>query len=256
MKRIRSGRGLGDTLYMQSVVRHLLTKGERLEVCTDYPEVFDGMPVNFAPFARHNINYLCHYTKRKTEKTNQWEDIYLTAGLKDVELKIDWKVKNKSLVEEVKNQSEGKKILFVHGGREPMARKDRFGRDLLPNGDVFNRTLRLLSDFFSVHVGDSELLYPVYADKSLNRQTSVSDLLDIAYISDAFYGQCSFIIPLAESFSKPLLVVWSNKGLHSGEPYIATITPRKILSKKTSTYIIDNWSDIQIKERINEFRGL
>ena len=252
MKRIRSGRGLGDTLYMQSVVRHLVSKGEKLEVCTDYPEVFDGMKVSFAPFARHNINYLCHYTKRKTEKTNQWEDIYLTAGLKDVELKIDWNVKNQSLVEEVKSQAEGKKILFVHGGREPMARKDKFGRELLPNGDVFNRTLRELN-FFSVHMGDSELLYPVYADKCLNRQTSVSDLLDIASIADAFYGQCSFIIPLAESFNKPLLVVWSNKGLHSGEPYIATITPRKILSKKTSTYIVDNWSETQIKERVNEF---
>lgn len=214
------------------------------------------MPVSFAPFARHNINYLCHYTKRKTEKTNQWEDIYLTAGLKDVELRIDWKVKNQGLVEEVKSQAQGKKILFVHGGREPMARKDRFGRDLLPNGDVFNRTMRLLDDFFSVHLGDSELLYPIYADKSLNRQTSVSDLLDIASISDAFYGQCSFIIPLAESFNKPLLVVWSNKGLHSGEHYIATITPRKILSKKTSTYIIDDWSDLQIKERLNEFRQI
>ena len=126
VKRIRSGRGLGDTLYMRSLVRHLVGIGKNLQVCTDYPELFEGMPVTFDVFSRHNIDYLSHYTKHKADqRTNQWQDICKTAGV-EAELKIDWKVKNKSLVNEILDMANGRKVLFVHGGREPMARKDRF----------------------------------------------------------------------------------------------------------------------------------
>jgi len=256
MKRIRSGRGLGDNLYMVSVVRHLISKGIELEVCTDFPEIFDGMPVAFAPHSRHNIKYLCHYTRRKTEKTNQWEDICITAGVKDVELRIDWKIKNQELIDEVKTQAEGKKILLVHGGRQPMGRQDNFGIELLPDYIVFNDVLDLFKDYFRVQIGSSKLLYTLNCDKNLNHQTSISDLLDIASIADGFYGQPSFIIPLAESFNKPLMVVWSEKGLNCSEPYIGTITPKKILSKNTSMFIVDDWTEEKIVETVNEFRQL
>ena len=102
-------------------------------------------------------------------------------------------------------------------------------------------------------LGESELLYSLDTDKNLNCQTSVPDLLDIASISDAFLGQCSFIVPLAESFDKKLMIVWSSKGLRSGESYIGTITPRKILSKETSTYVIDDWKEEWIDNVICKF---
>ena len=254
IKRIRSGRGLGDTLYMQAVVRNLVAAGEKLQVCTDYPEVFDGMPVEFDIFSRHNIDYLCHYTKRKHERTNQWEDICISASVKAADLKIDWQIKNPALVNEVRDMADGRKILFVHGGREPMARKDKFGRELLPDGKAFNKALGLLKDYFRLQVGDSELLYTLNVDKNFNRGTSVSDVLDIAASADAFFGQCSFIIPLAESFDKKLMVLWSSKGLKSCEPYIGTITPRKILSKPTSRFIMDDWDDDRIEKEMDAFR--
>jgi hypothetical protein len=78
-------------------------------------------------------------------------------------------------------------------------------------------------------------------------------LMNIASIADAFYGQCSFIIPLAESFNKKLLIVWSSKGLNCGESYIETITPKKILSKETSDFIVDSWEPERINHIINEF---
>ena len=254
VKRIRSGRGLGDTLYMQSLVRYLVEKGEKLQVCTDYPEIFDGTPVTFDVFSRHNIDYLSHYTKRKSDqRTNQWQDICLSAGV-EAELKIDWKVKNKSLVNELLDMANGRKILFVHGGREPMARKDKFGRELLPDGKAFNKALGLLEEYFRIQVGDSELLYTIKVDQNLNRATSVTDMLDIASVADAFYGQCSFIVPLAESFDKKLMVMWASKGIKSQEPYIATITPKKILSKPTSHHMVDDWDDDRTAEAINAFR--
>lgn len=240
---------------MRSLVRHLVGIGKNLQVCTDYPELFEGMPVTFDVFSRHNIDYLSHYTKHKADqRTNQWQDICKTAGV-EAELKIDWKVKNKSLVNEILDMANGRKVLFVHGGREPMARKDRFGRELLPDGKVFNKALGLLEDYFRIQVGDSELLYTLRADQNLNRATSVTDVLDIASVADAFYGQCSFIIPLAESFDKKLMVMWAAKGLKSSEPYIATITPRKILSKPTSHYVVDDWDNDRIEKVVSAFRN-
>lgn len=255
-KRVRSGRGLGDTLYMLSVVRHLVKQGVSLEVCTDFPEIFNGMPVSFDKFSRHNIDYLSHYTKRKhDQKTNQWEDICISAGVEGAELKIDWHVKNRALIDEIMERADGKKILFVHGGRPPMNRKDGFGMELLPDGKVFNFVLDKLEDFFRIQVGDSELVYTISSDMNLNRQTSVEDMLDIASIADGFVGQCSYIVPLAESFDRKLLAVWSSKGLDSSEEYVRTITPRKILSKPTSMHIVDDWDETEILKTVDAFRN-
>ena len=55
MKRIRGGRGLGDTLYVRGVVELLKKK---VEVCSDFPELFSDLDVEVDQFSRHNINYL------------------------------------------------------------------------------------------------------------------------------------------------------------------------------------------------------
>ena len=50
MKTIRGGRGLGDALYVQGVVRHLVGLGQRLAVRSDWPEVFRPERVIFEAF--------------------------------------------------------------------------------------------------------------------------------------------------------------------------------------------------------------
>jgi hypothetical protein len=67
-------------------------------------------------------------------------------------------------------------------------------------------------------------------------------------VATAFVGYCSFVIPLAESLNKPALLVWSKRGLRSGQPYIAAIKPEKILHKKTSRHLLDDANDTQIAE--------
>lgn len=254
VKRIRGGRGLGDALYLQSCVRHLVRRGVDLEVCTDFPEIFD-FPVNFDVFSRHNINYLCHYTKGKqNHHTNQWEDICESAGIGEAELKLDWKPRNTGLVNDILNSAEGRKILFVHGGRAPMNRKDNFGNELLPDKEVFAEVLDSMKKFFfTVYCGRGERFFTPEVDLDLNNRTDVSSLIDVASISTAFFGQCSFIIPLAESLNKPLLVLWSAAGMNSSERYIATITPRKILSKASSRYVLDSWGMNEVLKETDEF---
>jgi len=254
VKRIRSGNGLGDNLYLLAIVQELIRKGKNLQVCTKYPELFNHLPVETDDFSRSNIDILAHYSKRKEENTNQWEDICIQAGLRPFPFKIDWNPGDSGPKMEVLERAKGRKILIVQGGRIPMARKDGFGMELLPEERLFNLVSRKLTgEYFRVQIGDSKNLFDIEHDFSLNGGTSVPELMDVASIADGFVSQCSFLIPLAEGFGKKGLFLWSQKGLSSDHRYIARITPRKILSSEKSFYVMDGWRDDEIIKVVDEF---
>ena len=136
-----------------------------------------------------------------------------------------------------------------------MDRKDKFGRELLPKEETFNRIIDALKPVYHiVQIGSGKPLYHLEGiDLDLTSKTSITDLLDIALIADRFMGQVSFIIPLSESFDKKALIVWASKGLNSQERYISRITPRKILHKPSSLYVMDDWPDEKIERVLMEF---
>ena len=255
MKRIRGGNGLGDAIYLRPIVEELLRRGEQVEVCCGYPEVFSGLPVSVKPFDRLNIQVLAHYTLgKRNPATNQWQDICTSAGI-DVPLRFDWKVKNQALVDGLRAKADGRPLVLVSGGRAPMARTDGFGKELLPNREAFDAVLAALSDCFMVKVGKADQVYPLKADVDLNGSTSVSDLLDLGASCDAIVGQCSFVIPLAEVFDKPLLCVWAAEGMSPARHYyISSITPQKVLSKSSSKFVMDDWPQQKIREIARAFR--
>lgn len=234
--------GLGDSLYLQSVARHLVKRGEQLEVCSEWPDVFKPLGVKVSPFSRMNIQILAHYSMRKGHLgTTQFEDCCLQAGIREpVELKLDWQPKNFTLIAQLRKS--WKQILVVQLPRAPMGRTDGFGRELLPDCRVIQSAIDRLKDrAFVVQVGHGDPLYRFKGiDLDLANQTSVSDLLDVAYAADGFLGYCSFLVPLAESFSKPAVLVWSRKGLVSRQPFISRIRPEKVLHRKSSRWLVDD----------------
>jgi hypothetical protein len=249
-KRIRSGRGLGDALYLQGVVRHLVNKGQRLRVCCDWPDVFRPLKgsVIMEPFTRIGIHVLAHYSLRKRFiETTQFRDCCLQAGITEqVDLKLDWKPINHELIASLKSD---KPLIVVQLPRNPMDRKDGFGKELLPDCRVIQKIIDHLKDRARiVQIGAGKALYKFEGiDLDLSNKTSVTDLLDVAAVADGFIGYCSFVIPLAESFDKPGLYVWSRAGLKSREPYISSIMPRKILEKPCSKAIIDDGTEEEIR---------
>lgn len=243
MKTIRGGNGLGDSLYVQSVARHLIKQGDKLEVCTSWPDVFRPLDVTIAKFRRARVDIVAHYVQRKQiRETTQFEDCCIQAGISEpVELRLDW--------QPVKDLVQSRKPVIVIGlPRLPMGRKDGYGRDLLPDCAVIQRTIDVLKGkAFLVQVGSGEPLYKFSGlDLDLANKTTVCDLLDIAYGADGFLGYCSFLIPLAESFDKPLLTVWSSTGLKSSVNFIRTVKPHKLLHKSTSRFVMDNCADSEL----------
>ena len=253
VKRIRSGFGLGDNLYLQSVVRHLVGQGVKLDVCTPYPELFQH-DVEFSEFSRHNIAILAHYTRGKKDRnTTQWEDVCLSAKVSTkIPLQLDWKIQNDVLVERVLKQSEGRNIIAVLLPRPPMGRSDNFGAEILPDCGVI---AHLIKPYYTVQLGKGTPLYDLDVSVDYANQTSVTDMLDIASICDGFIGYPSFFVPLAESLNKPGLFVWSRQGLESAQWFIRSITPQKLLHK-TNHFVVDDYQEELIDSVAEEFMNV
>lgn len=245
MKTIRCGRGLGDSLYLQSVVRHLIETGvhRRMRVRSDYPDVFRPLAdrVEVTPFNR-NVDIVAHYSARKGRAgTTQFEDCCQAAGIVGpVDLRLDWGVSDASLMVKYLIHTAGRPLVLVQLPRSPMGRTDGFGAELLPDCRSIQLAIDVLRErALIVQVGAGEPLYRFTGiDIDLSNQTTVAQLLDVASAADGFLGYCSFMLPLAESFNKPAIMVWSQRGLRAGHPYVRQITPLKVIHKPATTIAV------------------
>jgi hypothetical protein len=256
MIRIRSGRGLGDSIYLRAVVDHLVGAAHRVCALSDYPGIFAGSGASVEPFTREGSMRIAHYSESMPDQSvTQWASILRRAGLPaDVPLRIKWTVQNPALVERIRAQAAGRPLILVHGGRVPMERTDGYGADLIPRREAFDCALGALGDCYRVRIGKAPHLYPLQVDADMNGSTSVADLLDLASVCDGVVAQCSFAVPLAEAFDRPLLAIWAAAGMKSTTTYLRGITPAKVLSKVTSRFAIDNWPAEQIAEAARAFR--
>lgn len=255
---VRSGKGLGDSLYLQGVVRHLVEKGRTdLEVCTSWPDVFRPLrgKVHISPFRRECIDASFHYISRKRiPNTDQFTDCCIAAGLREhVDLRLDWVPINRRLVSNL--QSVGKPIVIVQLPRSPMGRADGFGDDILPNCKVIQKAIdRLRPRAFTVQIGSGKQLYKFNnIDLDLANKTSVSDLIDVASVSNGALGYCSFIVPLAESLNKPTLLVWSRQATQSRNEFVRVITPKKIFHRASSKFVMDDCTLPELGEAVDAF---
>ena len=248
MKRIRGGSGLGDSVYLRPVVDYFIRAGEPATVMSNFPDVFIGSGAKVEQFNRININVLAHYSlDRQNQNSTQFADMLRCAKLPpDVPLRFEWSVRNKALVDGVRAAAAGRPVIIVHGGRTPFGRTDGLGAEILPERAAFDVAVRALRECFTVRVGKGPSLYDIPARSDLTDRTSVSDLLDLIMNCDGVVTQCGYPVPMAECLGKPLLAVWSARGLQSPNPTIASITPAKILSAKTSRFVMDDWPEEQI----------
>lgn len=252
---IRGGSGLGDAIYVQSVVRHLVEQGRQLEVCTAWPDVFRPVAdkVRFSPFRRGNVTYVAHYADRRgVVGTTQFEDCCIKAGVpKDVDLRLDWTPLNGGLVQQLRGIR--KPIVVVQMPRAPFGRVDGQYTEFAPQWGRVQQAIDLIGRrAFTIMVGSGvpDVKYSGI-DLDLSNQTSVSDLIDVGYAAHGFLGQCSFIIPLAESFRKPVQLIWSRAGLKSRHEVIRQMTPAKILHRPISHAVIDDCSDSELRQAVD-----
>ena len=251
---IRSGKGLGDSLYLQGVARHLVENGARLEVCTSWPDVFRPLAgkVKISPFRRDRVDRVAHYVSRKrVPDTDQFTDCCISAGVMEkVEFRLDWQLVNPAWVDRLLRRP----VILVQLPRAPMDRRDGYGMELLPDCGTIQRAIDALRarDAFIVQIGRGASLYSFHGiDLDLANATSVADAIDLAWLCDGVLGYCSFIAPLAECLSKPALLVWSRRGLRSSNEFIRQIVPAKIFNKPTSRALMDDCTSEELEKAVN-----
>ncbi len=150
----------------------------------------------------------------------------------------------------------GKPVLVVQLPRSPMGRTDGFGAELLPDCRVIQKLIdRARETHTVVQVGAGAALFKFEGiDLDLANGTTVAEMLDVAAVADRFLGYVSFLVPLAESFNKPALFVWSRAGLDTRQHlYVRQITPKKVLHKPSSRFVIDDWMQEKIDEVADDF---
>ena len=244
MRAIRCASGLGDSVYLRAIADYLASSGEPITALSNYPEIFAGSPCRVEPFRRERVDIVAHYVMGKGNPgTTQWDDVRIAAGVAHpIPLAFDWRIQNGELVDGLRERADGLPVVLVQGGRTPMARTDGFGKELLPDRQAFEATLEpIRAHSYLVAVGKAEPIYQVPVDEDLTGKTSVSDLLDLFKTCDGAVAQVGYAVPMAEIFDRPLLVVWADSGIKSREPYVAQIKPAKILSKPTSSFVMDDW---------------
>lgn len=246
--RVRGGRGLGDAIYVRPIADALVRAGNRVTVLTDYPHVYLGSDVAVLPFQRVRVDVVAHYVGgKRNPTTTQWQDVCSTANI-FTPLSISWSVRNHTLLRGLRAQAGSRPLVLVHGGRRPMARTDGFGMELMPKAEAFEAVLSALRETcFLVQIGKAEQLYPVRSHVNLNGSTSISDIMDLGRGCDAVVAQCSFAVPLAEAFGKPLLAVWGAGVYNSREPFVRSTTPHKVLSCPTDSFVLDDMELLSLR---------
>lgn len=253
--RIRGGSGLGDSLYLRPICEYLARAGNVVTALSNFPDVFLDSGCAVEPFRRDRVDMIAHYVGGKhNAATTIWQDICAHAGV-SVPLRFEWSTRNKRLVRRLEQGAAGRPLLLVHGGREPMGRRDKFGIELLPFEHAFAAVAEALDDCYRVRVGRGDQLYPIPCDIDLTNQTSVADVLDIAKASAGIVSMCGFPLPLAEALDKPALFVWSSRGLASAHSFIKSVTPAKMLSKPSSRFVMDDRPVEELQEAALEFRA-
>lgn len=256
---IRGGMGLGDALYVQSVARYLVGKGQKVLACSKWPDVFRplGDAVIVGPFTRAGVDKLAHYSLRKgVAGTTQFQDCCITAGITEaVDLRLDWEVLDRDSVARIQILAGSRPIVCVQLPRIPMDRKDGFGKELMPDCRVIQRQIDRIRDrAFVVQIGAG---MPVFQFQGLHmdlaNKTTVAQLLDLASVAHGFIGYVSFVVPLAESLKKPTLIVWSQAGLQSKHAYVRQIRPEKCLHGPFCKWAMDDWTPDRIDEAFDGF---
>lgn len=256
MKSIRGGMGIGDAIYLAAVVRHLVARGQRLEVCTAWPEVFAAYAdrIKLSPFRRSPIDVLAHYSRRRNWRTRQFEDVCIQAGIQEpVDLRLDWTVTDEGFVRRLLEP--GLPVVLVQMPRAPMGRTDGIGHELLPDCRRIQEAIdRLRGRALIVQIGSGRPLFNFSGiDVDLRDQTSISQLIDAASVASGMLGYVSFIVPLAEALLKPALLIWSRRGLRSSTGFVRLITPAKILERPSSLHVVDNCPPAELEAAVERF---
>lgn len=243
--KINAPRGLGDAIHVRAIVVHLLKRNETIEVITKWEDVFADLPIKVLPYSKWTEDEdLAHATACLfcqvpfVKALSQFQNACLQAGIiETVPLDIAWKVKNRSLLNKIRS-STAKPILIYQAPKIP---KNNEMRQWTPRIEAFQDFIEKHDDHYRILVGHKDFTIDnpnLPFELSLIGETSVTDVIDLATISDLIFCEPSYLGILAQAFNKNLVCMFSARAARSNLKRVRGVTPERIFHKKENATAI------------------
>ena len=238
---IQIPRGLGDAFYCYPIIRHLL-QSKFVGLVTCYPDLFKNLYGNkghyiYTNYERFKDAKTLKYTDRRSFKTTIFEDLLISAGIKErIPFKIIWQKTFTDIflrarafkiiaqaIEANKNICIVKKPAQAHMHKHREAYKNKLS--VSPNVSEMQKEIWNRKDTtFFIGVGQNETYVEklVGLDLDLSDQLDLSDYITLVKISDLVMTQVGHLIPIAQAFSKKLLIFYPK------DPQFFYLRPEKI----------------------------
>lgn len=240
MIRLQAPQGLGDAIYLRAIALHLSKRGEEVSVYTAWPDLFADLRVEVhrrhelahADGVRHAA-YCLGCLNPAVLPVDLFRRACLRAGVyEDVPLKLEWRVRNRPLVESVRASARGRRVLLfqplkIASNPEEVAQR--------PDARAFARELAARSDRFTVRVG-----HPNYVDAAVGPagdmdllgRTSVTDVVDVAAdAADEFFSEPCYLPIVAQALERPFTCLFSRRATASNIDRVRNLTPERLMPR-------------------------
>jgi len=237
---INAAKGLGDAIQLRAIVLHLVRRGDTVMVFTRWRELFEDLPVIVKPLSDvtgdedwHHAKPCLHCRMPWAQNLDQFTMSALQSGIEEpVELRVDWKPKNLKLRRRVIDAANGRKVMVY----QPLKKTKNENQELLrPNADAYDGFIARteFNDYFRVRIGSPATVDPSAApyDLDLLGKTSVTDVFDVASVTDLFFSETSYLPLLAQAMDKPVVCMFARKGIASGRNLVGNIRPERMFHK-------------------------
>lgn len=259
--KIRGCSGLGDQFYTRMVAKHYAQIEQNVIVETQYPQVFaDLHGVKTTEERILDPGIYCTYVPFKIDRnTTQYQDVLRAAQINEFQplefgARLDMPIGIKRRIEESKT---------LHGGGKcgwPVcvvadiytASGIRNKETLRPNIETYSKIVDSINElYFTVLVGIGERIIK-NTDCSLKGATSVDEIMGLVCNCDLVMTQVGALLPMGEAFGKRTISILSANYGKSGDVFLNTITPKKVVCSNTSVCFRDDLSFIvdRVKEII------
>jgi len=244
---IKGNSGIGDSVYVRVICEHI---PEITEVMSDYPEVFEGLPVNVIPHKSNkpaNFMRVSYCGDKYRTDTTQWQDIARKAGLQPVPpLTSKWDTK------EILSTARPPFCVVIKP-YIPMQRNDGFGDDLEIDIENIDEAIKELKNkYYIIQCGKGYKNYN-NAEIDYSDKLSLKEYINLLAVADLVISQPGNALPILEAFGRGKGVfVFTKKGERSSSRFIKAINYNKIVEKKDRiTWCYDSDSPNIILEKIS-----
>ncbi len=249
--KIRGCTGLGDQIYNYTVCKYYKSKGQNVLIETQYPEVFDPLEIQTTPKRLFDVHVNCSYITRKNiRRTSQFQDVLINAKIDEtlsIKIDLDPDVPDDTILNEIaitRQRIDKSNFPICIVSDLYQAKGIRSRSTLMPNRIIYDEILKKINQqYFTILIGNRHD-YIKDCDLSFKNIIDVKNLLALVNISDLIYTQVGHLLPMGEALGKKVLSLLSGNYRKSGDPFLNTIMPKKVICGTTGHCLWDDQPDI------------